>query len=87
MSQMNYEYQFYTGSREGTASTISTDAPLPHIQVGHTLLLETSETSTTLGHHWEIQDVEVYLFAPNDSRVQRIVTRVMLRERARSPGQ
>ena len=62
---MNYEYVFYrSGSTEDIASTISTTEPLPHIQVGHSLLLESDVHSQTMGYHLEIRHVEVYLFAP-----------------------
>jgi hypothetical protein len=82
---MRYRYEFYKGSREDTVSTISTDAPLPHIQVGNDLDLETSEISTIAGHCWEIQGVEVYLFAPGEGELQKVAVRVMIRERVRTP--
>lgn len=82
---MRYRYDFYKGSREDIVSTISTDAPLPHIQVGNDLELETLEISTIAGHCWEIRGVEVYLFAPVDGELQKVVVRVIIRERARTP--
>jgi hypothetical protein len=84
---MQYEYHFYIDSREGIGSIISTDAPLPHIQVGHTLLLELPELATKMGHYWEILSVEVYLFLPADGPSRKVTTYVSLHEQARSPEQ
>jgi hypothetical protein len=85
--RMKYEYHFYKGSPEGSVSTISTDAPLPHIEVGNTLLLELPDLSTTAGYYWEIREVESFLFAPSDGQLRRIVIHVSVRERARRPEQ
>ena len=59
----SYEYQFYKpGSSEDTAATLSTDEPLPHIEVGHSLMLEADDYSTRMGHELVITHVRTYLF-------------------------
>jgi hypothetical protein len=82
---MRYEYHFYKGSREGSVSTISADAPLPHIEVGNTLLLELPDLSTRAGYCWEIREIESHLFVPSGGELRRIVIYVSVRERARCP--
>lgn len=83
---MWYKYHFYTsGNREDIGATVSTDAPIPYIQVGHTLQLELPALSTKAGYYWEIRAVEVYLFQPPQSDVAKIEIHVILREQARSP--
>jgi hypothetical protein len=84
---MRYEYHFYTGTREDSVSTISINAPLPHIAVGNTLVLELRDLSTKTGYYLEIRGVEVYVFAPSDLEIQRVAIHVTLRERARRPEQ
>jgi hypothetical protein len=82
---VRYEYRFYIGSWEDSTSTVSTDAPLPHIQVGHRLSLELPDLSTKAGYYWEIRDVEVYAHQPPNGALERVMIRVMIREQARSP--
>jgi len=54
---MKYQYQIYVAGI--TIATFSTDGPLPHIQAGHFLELETREFSTKPGCPLEIERVEV----------------------------
>ena len=84
---MRYDYHFYSGNREGNVSTISTTAPLPHIQVGNTLVLELPDLSTKAGYHWEIRGVEVYLFAQSIHELTKTDIHVTLGEQARYPEQ
>jgi hypothetical protein len=74
-----YEYIFFRpDSTEDIAATFSTDEPLPHIQVGNSLLLETRNFSSVAGFHQVIAHIETYLFAPQDS-VETIRMSVFLR--------
>jgi len=79
-----YEYTiFQPNSTEEIAATFSTNEPLPHIQAGNSLLLESENVSTVAGFHQVITHVETYLFVPQDS-VERIHTSVFLRSRDRA---
>lgn len=79
---LTYEYHVYAAGV--TISTFSTDAPLPHIQAGHFLRLETRESSTTPGSPLEIARVEVaYTRHPKfQSNPPKIVVSVHCREMA-----
>jgi hypothetical protein len=62
MSCRTFEYHFYRpGSTEDIIATFSTAEPLPHIQVGNSLVLESDRYSTTTGYHQVINHVEMYL--------------------------
>ncbi len=64
---MEYEYKIYApGKEEELAAEIYSEEPLPHIQVGHFLLLESPQFSMMPGQVIEILRVAVYLFAPVD---------------------
>jgi hypothetical protein len=59
----SYAYEFYKpGSSEDTVATFSTDEPLPHIEVGHSLMLESDSYSTKIGYELVIVHVRTYLF-------------------------
>jgi len=59
---ITYEYTFYRpGSAEEIAASFSTKSPLPHIQVGHFLIVESHDYSTTQGFHQVIRHIEMYL--------------------------
>ena len=60
MSAAKYTYHIYE-STELIAATIETDEPLPHLLVGHQLLLSTDDYSAKLGMSLEIQYVRVCL--------------------------
>lgn len=83
---MSYEYEIYSpGSRRDVLATFSTDEPLPHIQVGHSLFLEHRNYSTKFDVRLEIVGVEVLLYF--DSKYERLKppkTMVFLEERART---
>jgi len=65
---MSYEYTFYQpGSTEVAAATLSTEVPLPHIAIGHSLLLSSVASSFEPGYHVIIRHIEVYLLAQIDS--------------------
>lgn len=82
---MSYEYEFYApDSQEEVIATASTDAPLPHIQVGHSLLIETPSYSTKIGAILVIHHVEVYLFWNKFRQQTKQKVHVFLRERERT---
>ena len=60
MSAAKYIYHIYE-STELIAATIETDEPLPHLSVGHQLLLSTDDYSPKLGMSLEIQYIRVCL--------------------------
>ena len=79
-----YEYViFKPDSTEDTAATFSTDQPLPHIQVGNSLMLESDNYSTVSGYHQRIGHVETYLRVA-DAQIHRIVCYVFVEQRDRA---
>jgi hypothetical protein len=59
---MRYDYQFYKpGSKNDVFATLSSEEPLSHIEVGHSMTIESQNYSTTPGHPVEIRGVEVHM--------------------------
>jgi hypothetical protein len=83
MAMPTYEYTIFApGSTKEIAASFSTTDPVPHIQVGHSLTLQSNKFSTVAGHHQVIVHVETYLLVPRDS-MERIRTSVFLQDRER----
>ena len=83
---MQYEYLIYSpGSEEGIAATFSTDQPLPHIQAGNSLNLESYANSKMQGRKLIMQDVEIYLFVPDENNLGRVRVGVYLTDEERTP--
>ena len=82
---MKYQYSVYApGSSEDVIATCSLDAPLPHIQVGHFLTVESHNWSTNLKNSLEIRRVEVLVSLDKDDRIGLLKTMVWTIERART---
>jgi hypothetical protein len=81
---MRYEYViFKPESTEDTAATFSTIEPLPHIQVGNSLMLESDTFSTVAGYHQTIVHVESYLRV-SEQALGRLCTYVYVSQRDRA---
>ena len=83
---MDYEYEFYEpGTREDATTVFTTDEPLPHIQIGHSVFLESYAYSTILGHRLKIADVEVLVIVGDKGDLRKVKTMVYFLEEERTP--
>lgn len=57
---MKYAYFFYVGSIDTIASTFEQDEPLPHLEVGHKLVL-TADYNGDLDAHVEILEIQLVI--------------------------
>lgn len=82
---MEYQYEFYLpGSREDVVQLVTTDQPLPHIQIGHSLFLEGPGYSTRLGYRLKIRDVEVLVTVGEDEKFRLVKTMVYVVDEERT---
>lgn len=83
---MEYEYEiYYPGNQLDVAATFKTKVPLPHIDIGNHLILESRDYSTKPAPRLEIADVEVLVVVSDNDKLRCVKTMIYLRERERTP--
>lgn len=80
---MKFTYHIYE-SPEGIAATFETNEPLPHLSVGHQLLLTTDDYSQKIGSALVIQYVRVCI-SHLGGRFVRYETHVFCQEQEQPP--
>lgn len=82
---MGYRYEIHNLSDDLIVATIDSDEPLPHLEVGHELLVEIDGHEPKRGYHLEIQRIRVRLVRKHKASALRFEVLVVCEERAQTP--